>query len=170
MRGAVIGIIIYLNFVLESTVMQWIRIRQIKPNTAMAITICYAVLRGSSEGAVVGFFCGLLQDIFFGNAIGYYALIYMTIGYLAGIRHEDFFKDTFLIPFLFCVGGMLLSGIFIYVTGFLLRGNFNFLFYLNNIILPETVYTAVASIVIYRILYGIDKRLSDREYGRRRVF
>lgn len=170
MRAVVFGSMIYINFILESTIMQFMKIRQVKPNTALAITICYAALRGSGEGAVVGFFCGIIQDIFFGGSIGYYGLLYMTLGYLAGIKNDIYFKDTFLIPLLLCVGGTLLSGLFVYVTGFLLRGRLNFLFYFNNIILPETVYTGVISILVYRMLYGVNKKLDEREYGRKRVF
>ena len=39
---------------------------------------------------VTGLICGLLVDIFFGDVIGLYALIYMYIGFFSGLFKKMF--------------------------------------------------------------------------------
>ena len=56
----------------------------------------------------------------------------------------------------------LLYGIFMYLVSFLVRGRFNFVFYLKRIILPELVYTVIVSIVIYRVILFICKKLDKK--------
>lgn len=170
MRAAFISFIVFVNFILESTLFRYLEIRHIKPNMAIAITVCYAILRGSLEGAIVGLISGLLQDVFYGTAIGYYGLIYMTIGYICGIPMDRFFKDNFILPLIFTIVCVVVNGLFVYVTGFLIRGRFEFAYYFGNIVLPEMVYTAVFSFFIYRLLFGLNKRLEEYESKNRKVF
>ena len=47
----------------------------ISPNLLIIAVSSFGFMRGRKEGMWVGFFCGLLIDIFFGNLIGIYALI-----------------------------------------------------------------------------------------------
>ena len=170
MRKAVMGAIIFVNFILESTLFSYLTIRQIKPNMAASFTVCYAILRGSAEGAIFGLCAGLLQDVVYGTSIGYYGLIYMTVGYLCGIPNDSFFKDNFYVPLIFTLVSMLVIGLYIYVTGFLIRGRLDFLFYLGNIILPETVYTTVFTFFTYRLMFGVNKKVEEYEYDDRKVF
>ena len=170
MRTAFIGLLALLNFVFESTLCKYLVIRHIKPNMSVALVVCYAILRGSVEGAAIGLFTGLLQDVFFGTSVGYYALIYMAIGYICGIPTNRFFKDNFFLPLILSVLCTVFYGLFVYVTGFLVRGRFDFSFFFNNIILPETVYTAIFSFFIYRILFGMNSRLEKYEHSNRKVF
>lgn len=160
----------FISFIIESTIFRFLEIRHVQPNLAIAVTVAYAILRGSIGGAVMGMLTGLLQDVFFGSSIGYYALIYMTTGYICGMPGDTFFKDNFFLPLIFCFLSTLLNGLFIYVTGFLIYGKFDFGFFFANIILPETVYTLVFSFFIYRLLFGANKKLEEYEFKKRKVF
>ena len=53
-------------------------------------------------------------------------------------------------------------GIFMYIVSFLIRGRFNFLYYLIHIILPELVYTVIVSIVLYRVMLFACKKLDKK--------
>ena len=83
-RVITLAIVLFLNLILQSTVLQHIAIIGIVPNTALIIILSMALLRGSTEGAAVGLFAGLLQDLFFGSSIGYYAFLGLVTGYIAG--------------------------------------------------------------------------------------
>ena len=74
-RAVIIFIILLLNLIFQSTVLQYFRFNSVIPNTAFAIIISISLLRGRVEGCLTGFGAGILQDIFFGSSLGYYALL-----------------------------------------------------------------------------------------------
>ena len=121
------------------------------------------MMRGDKTGLIIGFFCGLLSDIFFGSFIGLNAILYMFTGYISGKFHQVFYPEDIKLPIILFVFSDLLYGISYYSIMFLLRGRFDFSFYFVHIILPETVYTIVAALFIYPLLLVIHKRLTRRE-------
>lgn len=52
-----------------------------RSQSAFDLTVSFGFMRGKKEGMFVGFFCGLLIDIFYGSMIGFYALIYMYMDF-----------------------------------------------------------------------------------------
>ncbi len=170
MRILTTAIIIIVNFILQSTIMQSIQIRGILPNTAVILIVSYALLRGSVEGSVVGFFAGLLQDIFFGTAFGYFALLGMATGCFAGRSNHNFYRENYIMPIMLCSIAVFLYETTIYLTSFLFRGYLNIFYFFGRTILPETVYTAIFTIVLYRILFSINEWLELKEKYRYRLF
>lgn len=169
-RGGFIALVLIANLVLLSTLLQHIRILGVIPNTTMILVVSYALLRGSVGGAVVGLAAGLLQDVFFGSSIGYYALFYMVAGYISGKSHKNFYRENYLLPMLLSAAFTALFGVAVYVTSFLFRGRYNPFPYLIGTILPETVYTAVLSLVFYRLLFALNDFLERGEAHKRKLF
>ena len=64
----------------------------------------------------------------------------------------------------------LLTGLVIFFTGFLLNNNYDVLYYLIGVIIPQSVYTGVAAIVVYRLLYSVNNRVEKKEKEHRRLF
>ena len=58
----------------------------------------------------------------------------------------------------------------LYVTGFLLKGNYNVFYFLFSVIIPQAVYTGIAAIVVYRILYSVNNGVEKKEKEKRRLF
>lgn len=58
----------------------------------------------------------------------------------------------------------------IFFTGFLLNNNYDVLYYLIGVIIPQSVYTGVAAIVVYRLLYSVNNRVEKKEKEHRRLF
>ena len=131
------GLILILIFVLQSTVFRNIQIRGIVPNLMIITVVSFALLRGKIDGAVAGALLGLLQDIYFGGVVGFYAGIYMYIGYFTGFLYNNFYKDSLLVPIGVFAGGDLLTNLIVYFFTFLFRGRLEFHHYLANIIIPE---------------------------------
>ena len=59
-----------------------------------------------------GFFCGFLVDMFYGSVFGFYALIYMYIGFLSGYAHRICYDDDIKVPVMLAGIGDLLYGLF----------------------------------------------------------
>ena len=92
-RRIVMIILVLLCFLLQSTVMPAISIASIAPNCLLILTVSFALMRGKKEGMFVGFFGGLLIDLFFGNVLGFYTLLYTYVGYVNGFCYHIFYDD-----------------------------------------------------------------------------
>lgn len=169
-RIIIVAVILLLNICLQTTLLQAIQVRGVLPNTAVVIIVSYSLLRGSTEGAVVGFFSGLLYDLLFGNSFGFYACLGLVCGFLSGKAHKNFYRENYILPLAICTCAAFFYETTIYFTGFFLRGNLDLLFFIRNLILPTAVYTAIFSIPLYRILFGINEYLEEKERYRRRLF
>ena len=112
---------------------------------------------------IIGMFCGLLVDIFFGTYLGFYALIYMYIGFIVGKFNKIFFPENILLPLALIVSSDFLFGFVCYVLLFMFRNKFNISYYTVNVILPEVVYTALAAVFVYPVLIKINTYLEDIE-------
>ena len=163
MRIALVFILVIINFVLQSTLWPELAIMGITPDTALVLIVCYAILRGDIEGALFGFFTGLVQDISGGFVIGVFALLGFVIGYICGKPFKNFFKDNYFLPFVIVVIASLVHQFGVYVLTIMFTGQLEFFHYLRTIILPSTIYTASLSIPIYAIMHFVNSRLEKHE-------
>lgn len=170
MRIIITALIVFLNFILQTTLFPLLAIQGILPNTALIIVTSYALLRGSKEGALVGISTGFLMDVFFSTMIGFYSLLYLAVGFLFGRSQRNFFRENYILPVIFCTISTILFQAVLYITGFLFRGEGNILYFLFKILLPELVYTAVVTVPLYRILFGINEWLELKEKYKYRLF
>ncbi|MFP3155456.1 rod shape-determining protein MreD [Lachnospiraceae bacterium ZAX-1] len=162
-RKLIVFFIIAICFFLQSTVFQALSFASISPNLLIVVTSSFGFMRGKKEGIWIGFFCGLLLDIFFGNVIGFYALIYMYIGYVNGFFRKLFFPEDIKLPIILIAASDMAYSMLVYLFLFLLRGKLQFSYYLLHIILPELVYTIFITILLYFVILKINRKLEDIE-------
>jgi rod shape-determining protein MreD len=162
-RKVVLTLLIIVCFCLQCTLFNTLSLGYISPNILIIITSSFGLMRGKKEGLVIGFFCGLLIDIFYGDVLGFYALIYMYIGYVNGFFNKIFYDEDIKLPIILITLSDLTYGFIIYVFLFLLRTRFDFIYYLIHIIIPEVVYTIVVTIVFYRVIRAINRKLESKE-------
>jgi len=167
-RFFVVSVIIILNFIIQSTLFSYIEIFGINPNTAIIIIVCFAMLRFEIEGALIGFFAGLIQDIFFGNVIGLNALLYTVIGYVCGKPFKDLYAENYILPLVLVGGSSLFFNFSYYVLNFLFRARVDIVHYFTTIIMPELLYTLIITMPIFIIIYRIDLSLETRERKNKR--
>ena len=170
MRPLVMGALILINYVLQTSVLPHVAIFGITPDTALIFVVSYGVLRGDVEGAIFGFSAGMLQDLFSGGPIGMFALFGLLIGYASGKPFRDFFKDNYFLPFFIVLIAILFMQFMIYVSSFLLLGHINLALYARTIILPTTVYTTLLAIPLYSLLHFVNGRVERFEQARRNLF
>ena len=101
---------ILICFLLQCTVMHVISIGSITPNLILVLCISMGLMRGRKNGMWTGFFCGFLVDMFYGSVFGFYALIYMYIGFLSGYAHRICYDDDLKVPILLAGVGDLFMG------------------------------------------------------------
>lgn len=163
-RKITLFFLIIICFVLQTTGFQYVSLGGVVPNILLIVTSCFGFMRGKKEGMYVGFFSGILIDIFYGGGmLGLYALIYMVMGYLNGFFHRIFYPEDIKLPIVFVAVSDGVYCIISYVLLFMLRTRMEFVSYLRKIILPEIVYTILLTLIIYRIILGINNILEKDE-------
>ena len=156
-------IFVIVSFILQTTVFRVLDFGGIAPNLMMIVVASLGFIKGDKTGLVAGFFSGLLVDIFFGTYLGFFALIYMYLGFIVGKFHEVFFSQNIAIPIVFITIADFLFGFVCYVLMFLFRTRFDIGYYMVNVIIPEMVYTALVAIFYYPIILMVNNRIDERE-------
>lgn len=162
-RKVITLVIIVICFLLQSSVLPRFAFAGISPNLLIIVTSSFGFMKGSRTGMYVGFVCGIFADVFWGTTLGFNMLLYMVIGYLNGSFQRLFYDDDIKLPIGLIGASELVYGIctcfFIYV----LQGDFSFMNHFFRIILPELVYTMLATLVLYQIILHINKKLETEE-------
>lgn len=162
-RVITLGILIILCFLLQTALFPYIEIAGTSPDLMLILTVSFGLMRGRQEGMLVGFFCGFLYDIYYGYAIGPFMILYMILGYCNGFFHRLYLVEDVLLPMLIIIIDDIVFNFATYVIFFLMRNRLDFSEYLKNIILPETIYTALITLIIFKFFVFINKTLKKLE-------
>lgn len=157
------GVIVMLLFILQNTIFSTLSLNGVKPNLLLIITVFFGFAVSTNNGMLTGFFCGLLSDIFFGSYIGIYSFLFMLLGGFAGVLAKVFYQDDIIFPFVTIALADGLFGFVYYVLMFLLRGRFDFISYMNSIILPELLYTLIISFFLIPVLHKCNSFIDGLE-------
>ena len=147
---------ILLTFLIQCTILPGLSIGSIKPNLILIFCVSIGLMRGRRSGLWTGFLCGLLVDFFYGSVFGFYALIYMYVGYFSGYACRIFYDNDVKVPMVMTMAADLLYNLAVYGLQFLLRGRLGIGVYLYRIILPEMIYTVFLTFLVYRIYHFIN--------------
>ena len=80
-----VALLLVVAVLLQTLLVSRVSVLGVTADLFLILTILVAVSRGSMEGAIVGFFAGLVADIAFLQPLGVRALIYVLAGYFVGM-------------------------------------------------------------------------------------
>ncbi len=170
MRIAILVLISIINLIIQSTFCVYFDKLFILPNTMLILVISYSVARNDIEGALFGFFNGLLFDIFFGRVIGLYALVGLVTGFISAKPFRELSPSNFLMPNIMIFTMTIFYELFFYVLGFLFMGRTDLPYYFIHIILPEAIFNVILGVFIYPMVYYLNKFLVKLEKPKRKMF
>jgi len=170
MRVIIIGAVLIIVVLLETTMVGRLAIFGISPDIMLTTIVSYSILRGDTEGALAGFFGGLLMDVALGQAMGLFAMLGLLVGYFAGKPFRDFYRESYLLP-MFITGVVAVAyGFALYVFNTLTIAYVNMTVHMWAVVLPTAVYTMIISIIVYRLLYAVNYLVEMLERRNRKVF
>lgn len=113
-----------------------------------------------------GLLAGLFMDLFYSGPFGFYTLFFINMGYFNGICTKYYYEDYITLPLVLSIVNDLSYNLYIYIFRFLIRGRFDFPYYLVRIIIPEIIFTTVTTLVVYRFFLFINRKLKKWEQRR----
>ena len=155
-------LMIFTAFFLQTGIFTHLTLGGILPNFFIICSVSVGMIRGKKEGCLIGFIFGILVDAMYAMYFVFYALILAVIGYMAGYVQQIFYEEDMTLPIVIIGASDMLYGILIYLFSFLTRGRMDFLFYFRKIILPETIYTVILAVFIFRMISLINKKIETK--------
>lgn len=155
--------LILFTFLVQNSIFACSPLIEATPNLLLILTFAFGFVRGRKAGLLIGFFGGLLIDMCYGELLGFYAMIYMLIGYVNGMIGHLFYQEFLNMPLLLCVISDFFYNMYIYIFGFLLHGRLDINVYISRVIIPELVYTGVLALVLYPLIFRLNHWLEESE-------
>ena len=146
-------------FLLQTSLFSFLRISGVVPNCLLILVITIAYSRGQISAMITGFFAGILLDLCFSETVGFCAIIYMLVAFLAGFAHKIYYERDYFVPGALILSGELLYSFLYYILFFLLRGKLELHTYFIYTILPRMLYTILAALALYPAFHGIHRLL-----------
>lgn len=97
-RRIFLAFMIVVAFLLQISVFPQFKIFGVQPDLILVIAVVVAIQEGPVEGATIGFFGGLLQDVASSQVMGVGAFSKAVAAFFAGILKDLFMTYTILLP------------------------------------------------------------------------
>ena len=146
-------------FLLQTSLFSFIRVSGVVPDCLLILVVTVAYTRGQIPAMVTGFLAGILLDLCFSETVGFCAILYMVVAFLAGFAQKIYYERDYFVPGVLVFAGELLYSFMYYVLFFLLRGKLELHTYFIYTILPRMLYTVLIGLALYPTFHGIHRLL-----------
>lgn len=153
MKWWVVAGVIALALVVQTTVFPYLEILRVKPDFILILAVCFGMLRGPRDGALIGLAGGLVEDILLGRYIGVQAVARLLPGYLAGIAGSKLYRENVLVSMVTVFGATVVSELLAALLWLRLGANLDLWAGLRSIILPAGLYNSILTPFIYKQVY-----------------
>ncbi|MDP4087638.1 MAG: rod shape-determining protein MreD [Bacillota bacterium] len=150
MKRVVVILMCVFLYIIDNTLLPFLNIKGYYPSALFIFLIFYSINNDYWEAIKVGVIAGLLQDLYFSQALGINPLVNMLTCVAAVKVGENIFKEKRLIPVMALFALSFLRGLcvfsLLYVIG--LKADYKSTLYVS-------IYNAVLSIFMYKPLYKL---------------
>lgn len=125
-----------------------------KADLLIVILSIFALLRGKSQGATLGFIYGLLEDIYLAKYVGLNVLGKMAAGYLIGLSKNWLNERNWLVPGILAFLATIVQGLLVLILGQIIGLNYPWRAGLVVVVLPMALYNASLAVLGYSFYQG----------------
>lgn len=151
-------VLIVFIMLLQTTLIDFIKIKNVRPNLILVYIICSSILEGSTGGGVIGFFAGLTQDVLSGKFLGFYALLGMYTGVIAGTANRRLQKENVIVALFFNFFLTIIYEFAVYFLSNLGQQITNVTYIFKNILFVEALYNGGLSLIVHYLIAKISKK------------
>jgi len=148
-KVSVIAFILFFNTIIQSAVFPFIDIYGVKPDTLLVLVVSVALLAGNPMALTVGMFGGITQDLLYGDVLGLYAILYMLIGYLAGLLYKKLPHGVIVLSVIVTIFSLVFRNAIIWGYLYFTDTTVHVLDFVFHVLLPEIAYTAIIAPLIF---------------------
>lgn len=159
-------VMIILAFTIQHCIFPLLPFLSAAPNLLLILTFSFGFIEGKEAGMWYGLLAGILLDLFGGGPFGFYTLLFVWVGYVNGIFTRYYYEDYITLPLILCLCNEIAYNLYIYVFRFLIRNRLDLFYYLGKIVIPETIFTVVTTLLIYRFFLFTSRRLDEMDKRR----
>ncbi len=144
-------VVLVLSLLVQLTVAPEISVGTVRPDVLLVATVCWALFEGPGQGALFGFFGGLLEDVFSTAVLGVGAFAKTIIGYFSGELRQRIVSKSVAWPMAIVFFASVLHELVKFATwamvGLEERPPFSF-----GIIAGLALYNALLTLAIYPVI------------------
>ena len=159
-------LLLVLAFTIQNCVIPLIPFLSASPNLLLILTFSFGFIYGKEAGMYSGLVAGILLDLFYSGPFGFFTLLFVNVGYFNGICTKYYYEDYINLPLVMSLVNELIYNVYIYVFRFLIRNRLDIFYYVREIVIPETIFTVVTTLLIYRFFLFTNRRLEEMENRR----
>lgn len=147
---------------LQSTAWPRVQIGAVWPDVLLLVVMSWALLRRSDEALGWAFAGGIAADLLSGGPFGASAVGLIVVALIARMAAGGVFRDRTVLPVVAAfVGTLAFHGV--YVLAIVFAGErVDALDALFRLALPSAVYNAALSLLVYRMMAALDRRISPK--------
>jgi rod shape-determining protein MreD len=108
------ALLLILAFVLQTTWVEFLVLSSLKPDLVLLVLIFLALREGPMAAMALGFFIGLLQDVYAPTDLGLNALLKCTVGFAVGYGRTRVVGDNIQVQVAFICIAVLVHDLFYY--------------------------------------------------------
>ena len=158
----VIALCFVLSLLLEGSVLSFFIMERALPDLFLVLVVSLGFILGERKGGILGLGFGLLQDVIFGSALGFFAMAKMLLGYGAGLLGRELYQDQLPAPVLLVFAATLTHELILHllVNQFIGVG-LPVEWSLGRLFIPKALYNMGLSLFIYPLLYRLYLKQKD---------
>lgn len=148
-------------YFLQANFFTWFTIAGVKPNLFIIYILFIGLFAGKKLGLILGIIFGLFIDIVIGRQIGISCVMFGIIGLLGEYLDKNFSKESRITIMLMIAGSTVIYELGCYIFNVItLDINVEIISFLK-ILLIETIYNILISIVIYALIQKLGHALEE---------
>ncbi len=97
-NGPRVAFVLFIGLTLHLSLFATARIGEIRPDVLLLIAVGAGIAGGPERGAVVGFFAGVVADLFLHTPLGLSALCFSLVGFGVGTLQSSVIRAAWWIP------------------------------------------------------------------------
>lgn len=158
-----IGIpILMIAAVIQSVGLENLNILGGRPDLVLLLVVTWAIIRGTNDGVLWGFFGGMFCDLLSGGTFGLWTLALTAVGWLAGQPWVHALGPTLMRLALMSVVGTFFGHGVLLVTMILFGYSVNFTQAFQNIAVPSALLNLILSPFAFTLLVWVHQRSQPR--------
>ena len=157
--------ILLLSAVVQSTLLENIRIFGGRPDLVLLLTVTWGIIRGAQDGAVWGFMGGIFCDLLSASPFGLWTVVLTLVGFLAGQPWVHALGPTLMRLALMSAMGTMAGHTLLLILMVLLGYPVTFWYGIQTVAVPAALLNVLLSPFAFTFLVWFHKRAQEPTGG-----